>query len=427
MEPLGPAVPSCYLTPDLPGVGGVIKQRCEDFVVEELPLYEPSGMGEHLYIWLEKTGQPTLEVVRALARCFRVRPGHIGYAGMKDKHAVTRQYLSIAAPDESPLDDLTLPGVRILGVSRHRNKLRLGHLKGNRFTIRIRECCVEQAVRPAEAVLSRLVETGLPNFIGAQRFGLSANNHEVGRALLMEDWQELCDILLGRADGGFASEYDARHTYDEGDLEQARACWPTSRRAEHQVLRKLSSGCSHEEAVLAIEPTVRRFYVSAFQSAIFNQVLEHRMNAKTMHTLVSGDLAWKHNPPGAGAVFHVSPDDLNDPQLTERLTKLDISPSGPLWGHRMMQATEEPGRIEQEALDRTGVEFDHFLSAAHDVYGTRRPLRVQVSEASLSEGADRDGSYLQADFVLPKGSFATTLLQEVMKGAQDHAGNLTAE
>lgn len=427
MEPLGPAVPRCFLTDDLPGIGGVIKQRHDDFVVEEIPLYEPCGEGEHLYLWLEKAGQPTLEVVRALARRFRIRTGDIGYAGMKDKNAVTRQYMSIAAPDDSPLDGFSMPGVRILSVSRHRNKLRLGHLKGNRFTIRIRQLERDEPRAAACAVLDRLVDVGLPNFVGVQRFGLSANIHEIGRALLLQEWERLCHIMLGGAEQGFATEHEARHAYDEGDLKKATSLWHPSRRAEHQVLRTLSRGCSHEQAVLAIEPAILRFFISAFQSFVFNRVLEHRLTSGSMHTLLQGDLAWKHNPPGAGAVFQIGAGELSDPVIAGRLRSMDISPSGPLWGHRMMQASGEPGRLEASLLARTGVEFDLFLSTVHDVYGTRRPLRVQVLEAAITAGEDEDGPFLQTSFVLPKGSFATTLLQEMMKVADDSIDPTTAE
>ena len=90
-----------YLTDDLVGIGGVIKQRAEDFFVEELPLYEAAGEGEHMFVLVEKRGQTTTDVMRRVAKLFHVPRSEVGYAGLKDKHAITRQHLSVHLPDQS--------------------------------------------------------------------------------------------------------------------------------------------------------------------------------------------------------------------------------------------------------------------------------------------------------------------------------------
>src|SRR5580658_1947899 len=128
-----------YLTPDLPGIGGVIKERPEDFFVQELPLYEPTGQGEHVYCEIQKISMSTFDAVDRMARALDVPRFNIGYAGMKDAQAVSRQLFSILGTSEQAVSELHIPGITVQWVARHGNKLRLGHLAGNRFAIKIRQ------------------------------------------------------------------------------------------------------------------------------------------------------------------------------------------------------------------------------------------------------------------------------------------------
>ena len=126
-----------YLTRDFPGIGGVIKQRAEDFFVQEIPLYEPSGQGEHVYCEIQKVGLTTFDAINQIARALNVSSRDIGYAGVKDARAVTRQVLSIFGTNEAAISALQIPNLTILWAARHDNKLRIGHLSANRFAIRI--------------------------------------------------------------------------------------------------------------------------------------------------------------------------------------------------------------------------------------------------------------------------------------------------
>src|SRR5687768_3672292 len=127
-----------YLTKDFPGIGGTIKERAEDFFVQEIPLYEPGGAGEHVYCEIQKTGLTTFEAIDRLAFSLNVSSRDIGYAGMKDARAITRQVFSIPGTTEPAVMAVKIPGIEILWAARHGNKLRLGHLRGNRFAIKIR-------------------------------------------------------------------------------------------------------------------------------------------------------------------------------------------------------------------------------------------------------------------------------------------------
>src|SRR3954465_6014799 len=138
-----------YLTADFPGIGGVIKQRAEDFFVQELPLYEPSGEGEHVYVELQKIGWTTFDLINYLAKSLNISPRDIGYAGMKDARAITRQVFSIFGTTEDAVAALKIPHVQLMWARRHTNKLRVGHLSGNRFAIKIRD------VQPTDVVKLR--------------------------------------------------------------------------------------------------------------------------------------------------------------------------------------------------------------------------------------------------------------------------------
>src|SRR5262245_11767890 len=126
-----PLAPPPLLTSDLPGIGGQIKQIPEDFEVEEIPAYKPSGQGEFLYLWIEKRDMGAEYFERQIARRLGISPGEIGSAGMKDRHAVTRQMISVPASAADAISKIEGDGIRLLNVYRHGNKIRPGHLRGN--------------------------------------------------------------------------------------------------------------------------------------------------------------------------------------------------------------------------------------------------------------------------------------------------------
>jgi tRNA pseudouridine13 synthase len=155
----------------------------DDFVVEELPAYAPSGEGGHTFVWVEKRQRTSDEVARWLAREAGVPPGDVGYAGRKDRAALTRQHFSVPGLDCERALALSLPGVRVLRAARHPHKLRTGQLAGNRFELRVRGLS-EAETRAAQQASQVLARVGLPNRYGEQRFGREGDNAEQGRRLL---------------------------------------------------------------------------------------------------------------------------------------------------------------------------------------------------------------------------------------------------
>lgn len=172
------------------GASATLKSLNEDFTVTELPLQLPSGEGEHIWLDIEKNGANTAYVAQQLALAAGVQDKDVGYAGLKDRHAITRQWFSIYFPSgktgETPdLTQLQHPEFKVLSQSRHVKKLRPGDLQGNRFRIVLRDVTGDRDA--VEANLKAVATHGVPNYFGAQRFGFDGGNVEQGRAMLARE------------------------------------------------------------------------------------------------------------------------------------------------------------------------------------------------------------------------------------------------
>jgi tRNA pseudouridine13 synthase len=220
-----------FLTRDVPPAFGVFKAVPEDFIVEEIAAYEPNGLpdGEHSFLWVEKKGLSTSEAAKRLARHVGIADRDVSWAGLKDKQALTRQWFSMPFRALAKLEPLNVPGLSILKTSRHRNKLKNGHLRGNRFTLVIREVV---DVGAAKASFAQLVAQGMPNAFGAQRFGARGDNAARGRAILL-------------------------------------------------------AGGKHRDRFQ------RKLFLSAYQSLLFNRVLSRRMELGLFSKVVLGDVLKK--------------------------------------------------------------------------------------------------------------------------------------
>jgi len=406
-----------YLTGDVPGTGGVIKQRHEDFIVEEQPLYEPTGEGEHLMIFVEKENRATTDTVKRLARVFKVRRGDIGYAGLKDKRAITRQHMTVHLPDPSQdeflLNRIGHTPIKLLWAARHRNKLKRGHLAGNRFVIKIRDTEATHVTRAKQAI-DRLVTTGVPNFLGEQRFGYRQNNHLLGRALLKGDWQAFLDELCGKPHPDDPTPTrTGREAYERGDYAAALDAWPKQLRQDRQALDALRQGKRGQEAVECVDAQQREFVINAFQSIVFNDLLDARVRAGLLGQLLPGDLAWKHDSRAVFAVDEATAELENGP--TGRVPRLEVSPSGPMWGYDMSQTKGQVGQWELAALEKYEVTLDDLGTGPYTVDGRRRPMRIKLRDAEVSGGADEHGPFIRLAFTLPRGSFATIVTREVIK------------
>jgi len=330
------------LTAPLPGTGGRLRATPDDFEVEEIPAYLPSGQGEHLFLWIEKVGLDTPEAAARIASTLGLRADDVSWAGLKDRMARTRQWLSVPARAEPALELLaTAPDLRVLRHARHENKLRAGHLRGNRFRIRIRDAERPEAVGP---VLERLAAQGLPNAFGEQRFG-RGDTALRGRALVLGE-------RLPRRPNAFE----------------------------------------------------RKLYVSAYQALLFNRLLEHRLHAGTLRRALAGDLMRKTD---SGGLFICREPPVDQP----RVERGEIAPTGPVFGWKMERPEGDVDAAEQAVLAAEALRLDGFRRLGSIAQGARRAYAVPVNDARWSI----DGSSVELAFTLPAGSYATVLLDEVMK------------
>jgi|HubBroStandDraft_1064217.scaffolds.fasta_scaffold96918_2 tRNA pseudouridine13 synthase len=344
---------------------GNLKARPEDFVVEEIPAYEPSGEGEHVFVRFTKRDVTTPDALRAIARALGCDPREAGAAGMKDKRAVTTQTISVHVPRGANAADvgerarhLDLPAIQVHDAVAHGNKLKSGHLVGNRFDIVVRDVPAERFDEAARS-LDAVVRDGAPNAFGAQRFGAAGDN--AARALA---W------LRGDERG------------------------PRDRR-------------------------MLRFLWSALQSSVFNAVLDARVRDGTWATPVAGDLLKLRD---SGGLFLCS--DVETDRARGRTGEL--SPTGPIIGPRMRWPEGAPADLERATADGImGAGTD--LSRARALgEGSRRSLRVwaqdlrweRLERLERLERCEPDGedeqrtptACMRVRFVLPKGAYATTVL-----------------
>jgi len=423
------AVSGARVLPSAPAIGGRLKDRAEDFFVEEIPLFEPSGSGPHVFVCLEKINLSTSETLDLLARHFGVARGDIGYAGMKDKRAVTRQTFSVHLPlgDPERARAIRDDRIRVMWVDRHEEKLRRGQLAGNRFAIRVRGVDASAAPRALKA-LRELERRGAPNRFGPQRFGARGNNHEVGRRLLAGDVAGAIEhVLLPYEGAPELADHEARLRCAAGDWKGASRAFPRASRAERRLCEALAEGASPEEAIDWVDETQRRFWASAAQSAAFNLVLDERVRDQTFDELLEGDLALRHARERSGREpIAVDAEVLADPGLRERVARVDLSPSGPMWGPEMARAGGAVGERERAALASLGLapeDLDRYdaLHGGDLIRGARRELRVPVSEATVEGGVDEQGPYVLCAFALPSGAFATVVMDEIMSAPGNDA------
>jgi len=304
------------------------------FAVEELPLYPFLGEGEHAALVVERAGMPTRDLALAVAERLGLPAAAVGYAGLKDKAArVVQAFTVTGAETELAKEAFEAAGAAVLTATRHTNKLRLGHLAGNRFEVRIEG----GDARAASASLEELARRGAPNWFGPQRFGADGQNAREGFL-----------ILSGKKKCGR---------------------WR------------------------------RDLLASALQSFLFNELLARRIEAGLLETALLGDLLQKTD---SGGTFRSTEAEVDQ----ERLDRFEVSPTGPLFGKKMIRPEGAAGEAEQAVLAEAGIGEELFRSEP----GARRPYRVRPEGVGVREGEE---GAIWLDFALPPGAYATSVVREI--------------
>lgn len=340
----------------------VFNSSARDFTVEEMPLYEFTGEGEHLILQVRKKDMTTWEMLDAISNHVGIRRRDMGYAGLKDKHAMTIQYISVMAIHEEKLKAFNHEKIKILSTVRHNNKIRVGHLKGNRFKIRLKKVLGVQKDK-LDSVLKWIKKNGVPNYFGNQRFGTDGNNWEDGKKLVegtlkMRD-RKTKEFLMGSYQSYLFNNWLSKRMELNHLLEQFSE-------AETEQIMKLPVGS-----------------------------LKGTKLQPNFFKLVEGD-TMMHYP--YGRVFNV--EDLAEE--ARRFETKDIAPAGLLPGKKTKLSTGTAGLIEASFVKEINLN------------GARRYAWIQVTE--ITKNYVEEKAHYELSFVLPKGCYATNVL-DVLRGS----------
>ncbi len=404
---------------DTPGIDGTIRQKYEDFFVEEIPKTVPTGEGPNTWMWIEKKGRTTLEVVLDIARDLHLSRKRMGFAGMKDKKAVTRQWLSISNFEGKDLDPLKdkYNRVKFIKITQNRKKLRLGQLIGNKFRILIRNIEEpDEGAIEAWNVLQQLEKQGTPNYYGWQRFGKPrSNTHLVGKALAKNSLEKTVGAYIGNP---YPEEPEhiknARTAYDKGKLEKALELMPTGMRYERMMLRELIKEQKKKEyldedsymrALHSLPKPLSRMFIHAYQSFLFNKAVSERSKLG-INKYLEGDIVIDNEE---HLIHNKTPE-----ELQEMIDHFQAHPTAPLFGTKVPLADEKIGEMEQKILDEEKISLDDFKSPKMPKlgsHGLRRAIRFKIWDISAT--ATEKG--VLTEFSIPKGCYATAVLREIMK------------
>ncbi|MGJ0579702.1 tRNA pseudouridine(13) synthase TruD [Xenorhabdus bovienii] len=335
-----------------PEATGVVKASPEDFIVREDLGFSPDGEGEHLMVHIRKTGCNTQFVADHLARFAKIPARSVSYAGLKDRNAVTEQWFCVHLPGKQD-PDLTafqLEGCEVLTTSRQKRKLRIGALKGNDFTLVLRQISDRQSV---EKRLQQIAQAGVPNYFGEQRFGRDGQN-----------------------------------------LVQAQ------RWADNEIQVK--------------ERSRRSFYLSASRSAMFNTIASLRITQDTHQQVLNGDAL---QLTGRGSWFVA--DELELPVLQQRIMDGELQITAPLPGDKALGTQHQALDFEQHCL----LDYASLWSLVkrERVESVRRAILVQPLNLNWEWLDERT---VTLHFSLPSGSFATSVVRELINQDQNNAADI---
>jgi len=364
-----------------------LKREMHDFIVEEQLGFEPSGEGEHIFLWLEKANLNTAFVAESLAKFSKLHLRDITYAGRKDKFALTRQWFGvhIANKTEPNWDEFKLDGAKILKVTRNDRKLRVGVLKGNKFELILRN------LRPSiehdsqfdadsffEALTHRLQlikQQGAPNYYGSQRFG------EV--RIPPQEPQ-----IIGSEQTG-SQQADAEQSISTHSLRQG---------GNLSLAEKLISG----EAIR--NRNKRSMAISALRSWLFNEIIHERIVQDGFHQALLGDAMQLS---GSNSFF-VFDDEAEQAKILQRLAEFDINITAPLWGDGRLHTVKAAKDLELNCAGKFP-EITQALNAL-GLKQERRAIRI-IPQDFKWQLEDTD---LKMQFSLPAGCFATSIVRELV-------------
>ncbi len=338
----------------------LFKRNRDDFVVTEIPLYEFSGEGEHLIIKFRKKDLTTWDAVQIFSEQLGCKGRDIGYAGLKDKSAMTIQSISVPKSCEEKLKIFKHDNIKVLETTRHNNKIKIGHLKGNKFFIRLKRVNVIDSRKIQEAVKS-IANFGIPNYFGSQRFGIEGDNYKKGKAIIDGELKEKNRKLKQMYINAYQS-YLFNH-------------WLSKRIEISKLVDAFEPKVIHEKLELPLD------------------IVKNMKKQKHPFKLLTGDLM-SHYP--FGKIFHVE----NLEEESEKFYNRDRVATGLLCGKKVKKSEGLAQNIEKE--------FDEPMTED----GTRRFAWIFPDDIETNYKEEKN--WMEIQFFLPKGSYATEFIAEVI-------------
>ena len=329
----------------------VFKQSKDDFVVTELPLYDFSGEGEHLILKIRKKDLATWDAIEILAQYLNCSTREFGYAGLKDKNAMTVQSISIHRKFEEALNNFEHENIKILEKTYHNNKIKVGHLKGNKFFIRLKRVGLVEK-RKIEEAISSIANYGIPNYFGFQRFGIEGDNYKKGK-----------DIIDGKLK---ERNRNLKQMYINAYQSFLFNKWLSKRIEISKLVDAFEPKEIYEKLNLPLD------------------VVKRMKKQKHPFKLITGDLL-SHYP--YGKIFNI--EDLETE--SDKFLARDRVPTGLLCGSRVKKSIDLAYEIEKE--------FDEKVQQED---GARR--FAWIFPEDLESNYKEEKNWMEIQFSLPKGS-----------------------
>src|SRR5437667_466447 len=412
-----------YLT-STPGVGGTAKASADEFIVEEVSARRPkSAGGPYAIATIRVRNWETNRLVREFARALHISRRRIGFAGTKDKRALTTRLFSFENVPVETLSSLRMKDLEVLDAYPSDRPLEIGDLTGNRFRVLVRGLAVpaEKAeVVVAETARQLRIRGGFANFFGVQRFGsVRPITHVVGRHIVRGEFREAVEAYVANPlEGEDHESYEVRSALrDTGDVRQALRSYPRAYGFEKAILNRLATRPEDFVGALRALPfNLQMMFVHGYQSFLFNRILSERIRrGLPIHEPVAGDLvlpADLRGLPDRSRTIEVTCDNLE--RASKRCREGKAWVSGILYGSEPEWAGGEPGQIEKAVVASEGIRPEDFIIPEIpriSSKGTRREILAPMRDLV----ARLEGGNLSLAFELTRGSYATSLVREFTK------------
>ncbi|MCD6171950.1 MAG: tRNA pseudouridine(13) synthase TruD [Thermoplasmata archaeon] len=394
------------------GIKGKIKEEAEDFIVEELPLYPKPAKGKFVVAMVKSKNWEMNRLIERIAKNLRISYKAVGYAGIKDKRAITTQIMSFAAPIEKVLN-LRIPDVEVSILYKTNKPVTHGKLLANKFEIVIKN--IEDGDK-FKKILEELASIkGYPNFFGVQRFGITRPiTHIVGKYIIKNDLEKaVMSYAANPIEGEDKECYEAREFLEKTkDFKKALEVYPKKLSFERRMVEYLAEHPDDwENALLQLPSNLIRIFIHAYQSYLFNKMLSLRIKKGIpINEAIEGDVILKSMQNFDG----IYANEKNIEKINKEIKKGKCFPSAAIVGYDSKLAKGEMGEIEAKVLENEGISIDEFkmpympwLSSA----GLRRSVFAPIKNILYR----LDGNNLHLKFILEKGCYATSLLREFMK------------